>query len=148
MKRRSSLRGTLAPMPSCAMCAPPSLSDAAALGHGRYRLDDVVIAGTAAQIAVEIRPDGGLVRMRDAPEQIDRRHDHPGRTEPALQRMMLVKRRLHGMELVPFGQPLDGRNLGAGRLRGHHGAGLNCAAIQMDYASPALPGIAPHMCPG
>src|SRR5262249_16698529 len=48
----------------------------------------------------------------------------------------------------PLGQPLDGRDLGAGRLRGHHGAGLNCAAIQMDYAGPALPGIAPHMRPG
>jgi len=61
---------------------------------------------------------------------------------------MLVKRSLHGMKFVSLGEPLDGRDLGAGRLRGHHGAGLNCAAIQMDYASPALPGIAPHMCPG
>src|SRR5215468_9757225 len=142
MKRRSSLRGTRAPMPSCAMCAPPlehllitlsecpftfprrgevksgatmsliqpsnsALGACAALGHGRHRLDDVVIAGTAAQIAVEIGPYGGLVRMRDAPDEIDCRHDHAGRTEPALQRMMLVKRRLHGMKLTPLGQPLD-----------------------------------------
>src|SRR6266436_5586373 len=114
MKRRSSLRGTRAPMPSCAICA--SSSPGAALGRGRNRLDDVVIAGTAAQIAVEVRPDGGLIGMRDAPEQIDRRHDHAGRTEPALQRVILVKRGLHGMKFISISQALDGCDLRAGRL--------------------------------
>src|SRR5579871_2471610 len=102
MKRRSSLRRTRAPMPSCAMCAPP-LRAGATLGHSGYRLDNVVIAGTAAQIAVEIGADRGLVRMRDAPEQVDRRHDHAGRTETALQSMMLVKCRLHGVKFVALG---------------------------------------------
>src|SRR5215470_1503826 len=81
-----------------------ALGACAALSDSRNRLDDVMIAGTAAQIAVEIGPYGGLVRMRDAPDEIDCRHDHAGRTEPALQRMMLMKRRLPGMKLIPLGQ--------------------------------------------
>src|SRR5258708_17105427 len=115
MKRRSSLRGTRAPMPSCAICA--SSSPGAALGRSRNRLDDVVIAGTAAQIAVEVRPDGGLIRMRDAPEQIDRRHDHAVGTEPAMQLVMLVKRGLHGLFIITFCHPHDVRALAALRLR-------------------------------
>src|SRR5262249_60465863 len=62
--------------------------------------------------------------------------------------VMLVKRGLHGMEVISIGQPLDGGDRGAGRLRRHHGARFDGAAIQMDHAGPALPGIAPHMRPG
>src|SRR6516165_1245450 len=116
MKRRSSLRGIRAPMPWLDMCAPP-LRAGAVLCGGRDGLDDVMVAGAAAQVAVEIGANRGFVGMRDAAQQIDRGHDHAGGAESALQRMILVKSRLHRMKFVAFGEALDGGDLRARRLR-------------------------------
>src|SRR5260370_12281333 len=105
MKRRSSLRTTLAPMPSTPMFCPPDrsyyfrrfhrneavlyfgsgslrrlfgrLRDLHAAGRIEHRFDDVVVAGAAADVAFQLVPDGGLVELTPiAVPEIDRRHDH------------------------------------------------------------------------
>src|SRR3982074_1458001 len=91
MKRRSSLRTTLAPMPSTPMFCPPNrnycfrhfhrnaavlnegsgglrqlfsrLRDLHAAGRIEHRFDDVVVAGAAADVAFQLVPDGGLVEL-------------------------------------------------------------------------------------
>src|SRR6266550_2580425 len=91
MKRRSSLRTTLAPMPSTPMSCPPDrsyyfrrfhrneavfecwfgglrqllcrLRDLHAVGRIEHRLDNVVVAGAAADIAFQLVPDSCLVEL-------------------------------------------------------------------------------------
>src|SRR5687767_1426118 len=104
MKRRSSLRTTLAPMPSTPMSCPPDrnycfrcfvskrglefengcrrrlfrcLRDLHAPGRVEHCLDDVVVAGAAADVAFEFLADGFLVELAAmAVHNIDCRHDH------------------------------------------------------------------------
>src|SRR5581483_10567875 len=103
MKRRSSLRTTLAPIPSTPIALslsdrmigrdehpsqpvvlrnflPPhgglfgGLRDLHAGGGIQHRFDDVVIAGTAADIAFQLMPDRRLVELAAmAVDDIDRR---------------------------------------------------------------------------
>src|SRR6202044_448945 len=100
MKRWSSLRRTEAPIPVALMALPSgnSLSETACrclgvpslfgglrrtraaahgLGAGGDRLDDVVVAGAAADIALELLADGVIVEIVAlAAHDIDRGHDH------------------------------------------------------------------------
>src|ERR1700760_4211204 len=112
MKRLSSLRTTLAPMPSTPMSCSPYRSSLAATsiesaaidvnervrglfgglrhlhaaGGVEHGLDDVVIAGAAADIAFELGADGSLVELAAmALDDVDRRHDHARRAIAALQ---------------------------------------------------------------
>src|SRR4051812_26621209 len=101
MKRRSSLRTTLAPMPSTPMSCPPNrsycfrhfhrnavlnsktgslrrlfrpLRHLHAPGRIEHRLDDVVVAGATADVAFQLVPDGFLVELAIvAVHNIDRR---------------------------------------------------------------------------
>src|SRR5690349_14348237 len=53
---------------------------------GGDRLDDVVVAGAAAEVALELLADGVVVEIVTlAVDHIDRGHDHAGRAEAALQ---------------------------------------------------------------
>src|SRR5260370_38181224 len=57
-----------------------------AAGGVQHRFDDVVVAGTAADIALQLVPDGILVELATvAVDDIDRRHDHARRAIAALQ---------------------------------------------------------------
>src|SRR6266550_6716286 len=123
MKRRSSLRTTLAPMPSTPMSCPPcrsfcvrhflrnsavSYSEIVGLqalfrglrnlhagGRIEHRFDDVVVAGAAADVAFQLVADGGLVELAAVPvDDIDRRHDHARRAIAALQTVIVAECRL------------------------------------------------------
>src|SRR5262249_21042642 len=116
MNRTSSLRRTAAPIPVAPMASSRRVRFGVLLlgrllrrrraashgaGAGRDRLDDVVIAGAAAQIAVELVADGLLVELVAlAAHDVERRHDHAGGAEAALQPVILAEGFLHGMELV------------------------------------------------
>src|SRR4051812_21221780 len=104
MKRLSSLRTTRAPTPSTPIFCPPlpercppfasksgglewinriesrlfrRLRDLHLAGGIQHRLDDVVIAGAAADVALELLPHGGLVEAAAmACHDVDRGHDH------------------------------------------------------------------------
>src|ERR1700729_1183285 len=121
MKRWSSLQRTEAPIPVALMALPSgnSLSGTAVaiptslpqlfggfgalaavhgLGAGRDRFDDVVVAGAAADVALELLADGVVVEVVAlAAHDIHRRHDHARRAVAALQAVVLAERLLHRM---------------------------------------------------
>src|SRR5262252_10588181 len=69
------------------------------LGAGRDGLDDVVVAGAAAEVALELVANGGIVKVVAlAVDHVDRGHDHAWGAIAALQSMMLAERLLHGVE--------------------------------------------------
>src|SRR5919197_53416 len=101
-------------------------------------LDDVLVAGAAAKVALEPAPDlcvGQPVAVRA--EELDAGHDHPRRAEAALERVALPERLLERMELAAPRQALDGRDLAAVGLDCEHGARLHCAPVEMDRAGAA-----------
>src|SRR6185295_9155914 len=128
MKRLSSLRTTRAPTPSTPIFCPPlperfppfrsksgglewidlverrlfrRLRNFHLAGGIQHRLDDVVIAGAAADIALELLPHGGLVEAAAvARHDVDRAHDHARRAIAALQAVIVAECRLHRMQLV------------------------------------------------
>src|ERR1700733_9909715 len=117
------------------------------LGARRDRQNDVLVAGAAAQIAFELFADGVVGQIVAlAVDQIDRRHDHAGRAEAALQAVMLAERLLHRMQRRAVRrQALDGPDL---VTIGHHrqrGAGFDRLAVQMHHTGAALRGIATDM---
>src|SRR6266545_6992973 len=137
MKTGSSTRLMRAPMTlvvcssSCVVMASP---------HSRRvdGLDDVLVAGAAAEVALEPAPDLGVgqpVAVRA--QQLDAGHDHPRRTEAALQRVMLPERLLQGMQLAVRGEPFDRRDLAAVGLDGEHGARLHREPVEVDGAGAA-----------
>ena len=106
---------------------------------GADRLDDVVVAGAAADIALELLADRVLVEVVAlAIDDVDRRHDHARRAEAALQAVMLAERLLHRMQLAALRQALDRRDIGA----------LACEAASVVQDFIARPSIcttqAPH----
>src|SRR5262245_39901176 len=108
------------------------------LGRVLDGADDVVIAGTPAEIALEGVTDLGLRRPRGALQELVGRHDHARRAEPALQPVLLPEPLLDRMELAVLGQPLDGENLGPVRLDGEYRASLGRLAVDHDRAGAAL----------
>ena len=123
----------------------------APLSHGARagcdRLDDIVIAGAAADIALQLltnRPIVEIVAL--AANQIDRGHDHPRRAIAALQAVILAERFLHRMKRpVRRGETFDGKDIGALELQREHGARFHRLAVDENHAGPALRGVAAHM---
>ena len=71
----------------------------------RDRLDDVVVAGAAADIAFELVADRRLVEVVAlAVDHIDRGHDHARRAIAALQAVIVLERLLHRMQLAGLAQ--------------------------------------------
>src|SRR6516164_8881907 len=64
----------------------------------QHRLDDIVIAGAAADVAFELVADGRLVDFTAmAMHDIDRRHDHARGAIAALQAVIVTECCLHRM---------------------------------------------------
>src|ERR1700687_3218646 len=174
MKRRSSLRTTLAPIPSTPISWSPyrssvfrrfrrslavlnvaignprtlfgGLRDLHAAGGVEHRFDDVVVAGAAADIAFQLVADGVLVELAAiAVDDIDRRHDHARRAIAALQPVIVAERGLHRMQLVSLRDALAGRDTWAGGLSDQHGAGFDRPAVDMHDTGAALAGVAADM---
>ena len=115
--------------------------------RGGDRLDDVVVAGAAAEIAFQALADlllGQALRMRV--HQVDRAHHHARRAEAALQRVMLAEHLLHRVQrAVGRGEALDRGDAAAVGLQRQHGAGLHRDAVDMHDAGAALAGVAADM---
>ena len=99
--------------------------------------DDVVVAGAAAEVALEPVADLLLGRVRVLLQQRDRRHDEARRAEAALQRVLLVERLLHRVQLAVRGEALDRRHLAAVGLHGEHRARLHRLAVEQHRARAA-----------
>src|SRR6056297_3671293 len=113
---------------------------------GHERLHDVVIAGAAADIALEIVADLRLGGRRVFFQQRRRRHHHTRRAEPALQPVMILECLLYGVHrAIGCAQPLDGRHLRALGLGGEDGTRFHSLAVHVHHARPALAGVTAHM---
>src|SRR4029077_18521807 len=110
-------------------------------------LDDVVVAGTAAEVALEPQSDLLLGRGGVALEQLLRRHDHARGAEAALEAMLIPERLLQRMERRSVCQALDRRDLGAIGLDGEDRSGLHAVAVHLDGARPAVARVATEMRP-
>src|SRR5262245_31710667 len=69
-------------------------------------LDDLVVAGAAAQVAGDAVADLVLARVGVAGEQRARAHQHAGRAEAALQAVALPEAFLERMQLAARGEAL------------------------------------------
>ncbi len=102
--------------------------------HGVH---DVLVAGAAAQIAVETLADFLVGGVRIALDDLLGGHDHSGRAETALQAVLVPEGFLHGIELAAGGESFDGQDLGAVGLNGEHGAAFDGFAVHVHGASAA-----------
>src|SRR5215210_746563 len=101
-------------------------------------VDDVLVPGAAAEVALEPAPDlvvGEPVAVR--PEKLDAGHDHARRAEAALEGVPLPERLLERVQLAVRGETLDRRDLAAVGLDGKDGARLHGASVEVNGASPA-----------
>src|SRR5215208_8143583 len=106
MKRGSSLRfrrpkptGRSSAMAMCSLLV---------LGRPANRGDDVLVARAAADAAGDRGADLLLRRVRVLVEQTAGGHQHAGRAEPALERMLLVEAFLHRIQFAIRLERLDG----------------------------------------
>ena len=97
------------------MPAPAARPAVARLRGVQHGFDDVVVAGAAAQVALEADPHLLLGGVRVLVEQVDALHDHPRRAEAALEAVALAEGLLHRVQLAVLGQPLDRGDLAARR---------------------------------
>src|ERR1700692_4852764 len=122
MKRGSSLRFIEWPMPETSLlvlggCMGGSLL---LLGGVLHRLDDVDVAGAAAEVAGDRFADLQLARIRVLLEERAARHQHSRRAIAALQAVLLPEAFLHRVELAVLLEPFDRRDLVAVGLHREH----------------------------
>lgn len=86
------------------------------------RIDDVLIARAAAQVAVKGVADFILCRLRGPHQKLVRSENHSRSAEAALQPVTFPKGFLEGVEFLPFRQTFDGQNISAIRLHRKHRA--------------------------
>ena len=124
---------------SCALMAGPRLVEAAhAVGRERDRLDDLRVAGAAADVAGDGVDDLGARGRRVVGQQRMGGEDHRRRAVPALHAVGLAERVLDGRELARAGRhPLDGGDLYAVGLHGEHQAGAHGHAVDQHGAGAA-----------
>ena len=75
------------------------------------RIDDVLIAGAAADIVVEPRPDRVPVGIGVLAQQLGHQHQHPRRAVTALQPVLLPEAALQRAQIIHAAKRLDGLDL-------------------------------------
>jgi hypothetical protein len=103
---------------------------------------DVVVARAAAQVAFQVRADGGGVGAGVFLHQRGGAHHHAGRAEAALQAVAFAEGFLHRVQRAGSGEALNGGHGGAVGLDREDIARLDRPAIQVDRAGAALRGVA------
>src|SRR5258706_1253823 len=109
------------------------------------RAHDVLVAGTAAQIARQAIADLVVGRARTLAQQVDHGHQHAGRAKPALQRVVLAECGLHRMQRLDRAQPLDGLDPLAVGLDGEHQARARAVTLDDHRAGAAHAVLAADM---
>src|SRR5690554_79367 len=105
------------------------------------RLDDILIARTAAKVASDPVADFLFAGIGYFVQQSVGAHDHAGRTEPALQTVLLHEGLLYGVQLAILSEPLDRQDLAPFGLYGEHRARLHRQAIDIDGTGSAVRGF-------
>ena len=108
------------------------------------RIDDLGIAGAAAEHAAERFPRLGPGRARGARQERGGRHQHAGRADAALRRAVPQEGALQAVRLAGRNgrQPLDGGDLAADGGGGGRQAGADRLAVQQHRAGAAVAAIA------
>src|SRR5215813_8736439 len=119
---------------------PPHLSDRAA--HG---LDDVLIAGAAAQIGRQKIENIVVREVGVGLQRIHGQHQETRGAEPALKRVVLDECTLHGMQLIAIGEAFDRANALALGLDREHQAGSDRLVIEDHGTCPAYAVLTPDM---
>src|SRR5215470_185152 len=134
MKRGSSLRRIEWPMPQI-LASVLGVVMTKLLTHllGRVldSLDDVDVAGAAAEVARDRLADLLLARVLVPLEQRDARHHHPRRAVAALQAVLLGEALLDGVQLTALLEAFDRPDLAAVGLDGEDGARLHRLPVEM-----------------
>src|SRR3712207_308849 len=112
------------------------------------RVEYLLVAGAAAEVAGQCLPDLGVCRIRVSSEQVVGGNYEPGRAEPALHPSGLDERLLNRVEVLAIGYRFDGDDLAALGLAGEHQARADEHAVQVDGAGPALALLAGVLRPG
>jgi hypothetical protein len=113
---------------------------------GADRVDDVLVAGAAAEVAVEAVADFVVCRVRVALDDLFGNHDHAGGAEAALEGVLGPESFLHGVELAfGGGEAFDGEDACAIGLDGKHAAAFDGFAVEFDGAGSAEAGLAAHV---
>ena len=90
--------------------------------------------------------NGGLIkRTVVTTDHVERRHHHARRAEAALQAVMLLEGRLHGMQIATGRDPLDRGDRRSRGLDGQDRTALDRLAVHVNDAGSALRGVAAHM---
>ena len=110
---------------------------AAFADDGADRLDDVLVAGAAAQIARQAFADVVVGGERIFSQQIGRRHQHARRAEAALQSVMLVKQFLQRVHLPDAAEAFDRLDAAAIGLHREHQASARAVAVDQHGAGAA-----------
>ncbi len=102
-----------------------------------YGPDDPRIGAAPADVSVHRGDDRRLGRIRVGCQQCRRRHDHPRRAVPALERSHVEERPLQRMEPPCRRQPLQRRHRLVSHVGRRHHAGSHRLAVDENRASPA-----------
>ena len=122
----------------------------------KHCVDDLHIAGAAAEVLRQAANDVGTARIVVGDQQGFGLHDHAGDAEPALRRacfeecllQRMERRRLRGRIRGPRRQPLDGGDVPADGAAGRQQACLGRLAAHQDDAATAFPVVACLLRPG
>src|SRR5256885_2401317 len=133
IRRGSSIRFIARPTYGVLVSATGHLPGGAGLHD---RVDDVRVAGAAAQVAAQAFRDLRARRRRILREQVNRRHDHPRRAVAALQAMAVPEALLHGVEMA-VADALDRRHARAVGLDGEHRARFHRLTVHEHGAGAA-----------
>ncbi len=101
-------------------------------------VEDLLVPGAAAEVARQRLADLVVARIRDAAQEVGRGDDEAGRAEPALDRARIGERLLHGMEVAVLGEPFDGDDLVALRLRREDETRAHELSVEENRARSAL----------
>src|SRR3569832_691579 len=113
------------------------------LGAGLHCLDDVVVAGAAAEVAIEPGPNGFFREIGVVAREVYRTHDHAWSAEAALQAVIVAEGFLHRVErAVGLRDAFDGDDVGPVRLYREEVAALHRLPVHVDRAGAALSGVA------
>ena len=109
---------------------------------GQHRLDDLAIAGAAAEHAAERIERLRFARPGVACEEARARHQHAGRADPALRRPVREERALEPVEVAACGKAFDSRHRAALDLPQRNEAGADLPSVEQHGAGATIAGIA------
>ena len=109
-----------------------------ACSRGPHRVEDLLVAGAAAEVAREGLADLVVRRARRVIEQVDGGDDQAGRAEPALHGAGGEKRLLDAVQRTVLGDALDGDDVVPVGLRREDEARADERAVEQHRARSAL----------